>query len=140
MQYLVMRVFDGGRRLEKHARLAGRTRGSLAIHQETDNNRRRAILVARLAVDAGQRPAPPLHDVTLIGTSGEAFVLTGIERIEAGPLAREYAVGQTWIVEPVQVQDLLDAEQKWRDSAREVELLREQLRCLTQSSGITAGG
>jgi hypothetical protein len=85
-------------------------------------------------------PPPPLHDVTLIGTSGEAFVLTGIERIEAGPLAREYAVGQTWIVEPVQVQDLLDAEQRWSDSAREVELLREQLRTLTESIGTSAGG
>jgi hypothetical protein len=64
----------------------------------------------------------------------------GVERIEAEPLAREVAVGQTWIVEPAPAQDLLDAEQKWRDAVREVNVLRKQLRVLPPSSGSPASG
>jgi hypothetical protein len=36
--------------------------------------------------------------------------------------------------------DLLDAEQKWRDAVREVNVLRKQLRVLPPSSGSPASG
>ena len=133
MDYYVMRVCDGGRRVEKHVRLAGRTRGVLSIRQETDPKRHRATLVARLACANSVRSIPPLYDVALIGTSGDSLMLIGVERISAGPLQREYAVGQTWIVEPAIVQDTIDAETKWQAAAREAAELRERLQCLTQT-------
>ena len=126
-----MRVCDGGRRVEKHVRIASRTRGSLTVRQEADGLRRRAVLVARLAPAIGHRAVPPLCDVALIGTAGDRWILSGFERIEAGPLAREYAVGQTWVVEPVIVQDLIDAETRWSHAVREVQALREQLQALS---------
>lgn len=129
-----MRACDGGRRVEKHVRIASRTRGSISIRQEADSTRRRAILVARVLPTAGGRSIPALYDVVLIGTSGEAWLLSGYERIEAGPLSREHALGQTWIIEPAAVQDLIDADAKWTAAAREANELREQLRTLTASA------
>jgi len=135
MDYDVMRVCDGGRIVEKHVRQAGRTRGSLTIRQEADSVRHRAIIVARLAPAAGRRAIPPLFDATLVGTSGDCWMLRGYERIEAGPLAREVSVGQTWIVEPAAIQDLIDIETKWRSALLEASELREQLRALTGGRG-----
>lgn len=131
-----MRVCDGGRRVEKHVRIASRSRGSIRIQQEDDSTRHRAVLVARLAPAAGHRAIPALYDVTLIGTSGDRWVFGGFERIEAGPLAREYAVGQTWIIEPVVVQDLIDVEVRWTHALREASELRERLRLLTEANSI----
>jgi hypothetical protein len=138
MEFEIMRVCDGGRRVEKHVRLAGRTRGSLSIVQEADQTRRRAVLVARLAPAGGQRAVPPLYDVVLVGTSGDRWILSGFERIEAGPLRLEHALGQTWVVEPVAVQDLIEAERRWIDAVRDANELRERLTALGSASGQTA--
>ncbi len=126
-----MRTCDGGRVVEQHVRIAGRTRGNITVRQETDNIRHRAILVARLVPASGHRSIAPLYDAVLIGTSGERWMLTGSERIIAGPLAREVSVGQSWIIEPVVVQDLIDVEVKWTNALREANVLRDQLRELT---------
>ena len=98
-----MRVCDGGRRQEKHVRIAGRTRGRLSVGQEADAVRHRSLLVARVHPAAGFRAIPALYDVVLIASTGERWILTGHERIQSGPLAHEYAVAQTWILEPAVV-------------------------------------
>ena len=134
MDYEVMRTCDGGRVVKQHVRIAGRTRGSITVRQETDNIRHRTILVARLVPASGHRPITPLYDAVLIGTSGERWMLAGSERIITGPLGREVSVGQSWIIEPVVVQDLIDVEVKWTNALREANSLREQLRDLTAKS------
>ena len=127
-----MRVCDGGRRQEKHVRIAGRTRGRLSIAQEADAVRRRSILVARVQPAMGCRVIPALYDVVLIASTGERWVLTGHERIQSGPLAHEYAVAQTWILEPAAVQDLIDVEFKWSQAQGKVSELERQLRGLAE--------
>jgi hypothetical protein len=127
MEYEIMRVCDAGRRVEKHLRWAGRSRGTLSIQQEHDGIRRRTVLVARLRPGVGQRVIPPLFDVVLIGSTGVRWTLTGVERIEAAPLGREHAVGQTWIVEPAAVPDLMAVELKWSQACGRVHELEQQL-------------
>ena len=78
-------------------------------------------------------PIPPLYNVTLAGTSSEAWVLRGFERIESGPMRRPCLLGQTWVVEPAAVQELIDAETKWGNEVRLANELREQVRLLTQA-------
>ena len=68
------RVFDGGRVMEKHARIAGIVRGRLTVGQEQDSLRHRTVLVARLLCSGGVRtPVHPLYDVTLVASSGESL-------------------------------------------------------------------
>ena len=83
-----MRTCDGGRVVEQHVRIAGRTRGSITVRQENDRIRHRTILVARLVPASGHRLITPLYDAVLIGTSGERWMLAGSERIITGPLGR----------------------------------------------------
>ena len=128
-----MRVCDGGRRLEKHVRVATRTKGNLSIRQENDGIRHRTILVARLHPGSGQREIPALFDVTLLASTGERWILTGHERIQSGPLAHEYAVVQTWVIEPAAVQDLIDVELKWSRACGRVHELERELQRLTPS-------
>ena len=127
MEYEVQRVCDAGRRVEPQLRVAGRTRGAVRIQQEHDGVRHRAVLVARLQPAPGHRAIPPLFDVTLIGSAGARWTITGVERIDAGPLAREHSVGQTWLLEPAVVQDLIDIETKWSQACRRVHELEQQL-------------
>jgi hypothetical protein len=125
MEYLVMRLYDAGVRVEKRVRLVRQCRGHLAIGLE--KNGRRALLVARLQPAPGQPAIPPLYEVALLGTSANCWVLSGHERVEAGPLRKECLLGQVWLVEPACSDDLIRAEQKWTLAVRESHDLREQL-------------
>ena len=53
VEYQVQRVFDGGRVMEKHVRIAGIVSGSITVAQERDNLRHRTVLVARLQCSEG---------------------------------------------------------------------------------------
>ena len=120
-----MRLYQGGVRVEKRVRQVKQCRGHLSISLE--KNGRRALLVARLQPAFGQLAIPPLFEVALLGTSADCWVLSGHERVEAGPLRKECLLGQTWLVEPAYGNDLLRAEQNWTDAVREANDLREQL-------------
>jgi hypothetical protein len=62
----------------------------------------------------------------MTGTSTRR-VLAGFERVAAGPLGREHALGQSWVMELAAVQDLMDAELQWQNAARRVEELELKL-------------
>jgi hypothetical protein len=68
----------------------------------------------------------------LIASTGERWILTGHERIQSGPLGHEYAVAQTWILEPAAVQDLIDVEFKWSQAVGKVSELETQLEHLSR--------
>lgn len=113
--------------MEKHVRIAGTVRGRITVAQEQDSLRHRTVLVARLACNGPRLPVQPLYDVTLVASSGEIWTLAGFERIEAGPMRHVHLVGQAWIIEPVVIQDLIDAERKWSAAAGRVHELEQQL-------------
>jgi hypothetical protein len=138
LEYEVMRVCDAGRKVEKHLRIAGRTRGTISVKQENDPVRNRAILVARLSPARDHRPIPPLYDVTLVSATSETLTLAGYERVEVGPLRFECAVGQSWLLELAVVQDLIDMGNRWNAASGEAHDLREQLARL-QSAQIGGG-
>ena len=124
----MQRVFDGGRVIEKHVRIAGIVRGRLTVGQEHDSLRHRTVLVARLQCSGVARaPVPPLYDVTLVASNSESWTLAGFERIEAGPMRHVHLVGQAWIVEPLAIQELIDVERKWSAAAGRVHELEQQL-------------
>jgi len=128
VEYQVQRVFDGGRVMEKHVRTAGIVRGQLTVAQEEDSLRHRTVLVARLICGGSPRPpVQPLYDVTLIASTGGSWTLAGFERIEAGPMRHVHLVGQAWLVEPVVIQDLIDAERKWGAASGRAHDLEQQL-------------
>lgn len=135
MNYEVMRVCAHGRQLEVHLRNAGRVGGVVTVKQEDDGVRHRSLLVARLAPIRGFDSIPPLYDAVLLQTSGERWVITGLERIASQPLGYEVSVAQTWIIEPVEVQDLIDAEIQWTNAVREANTLRDELEALKASAG-----
>jgi hypothetical protein len=125
VEYLVMRLYEGGVRVEKRVRQVKQCRGHLSISIE--KNGRRSLLVARLQPAVGQSAIPPLFEAALLGTSSECWVLSGHERVEAGPLRKECLLGQTWLVEPAYGDDLIRAEQNWTLALLEAGKLREQL-------------
>jgi hypothetical protein len=121
MEWLVTRIYDGGRRMPSHVRVAGTVRGVLTIKQEDDSQRGRMLLVARVhqpGAIAGFRQVPPLYDVALVASTGDAWTLTGHERINAGPLQQETLLGQSWLVAPASLEDLRRAENEWQRLAQ----------------------
>ena len=123
MEYLVTRVFDGGRVMPTHVRTSGTIRGSLSVRQEDDRTRNRTTLVARLTPSGGgMRTVPPLYDAVLISSTGAVWTLAGYERVTSGALQQEYSLGQSWIVTPAPLEDLRKAESEW---ARLATLLSE---------------
>ena len=128
VEYQVQRVFDGGRVMEKHVRIAGIVSGSITVAQERDSLRHRTVLVARLKCsDSFKTPVQPLYDVTLVAGTGESWTLAGFERIEAGPMRHVHLVGQAWIIEPVAIQALIDVERKWSAASGRAHELEQQL-------------
>ena len=134
-----MQVCDCGRKVQKHVRVASRTRGTITIKQEDDPTRHRSILVARLSPSQGQRRIRPLYDVQLLGCTGETWTLAGQERIEAGPLQRETTVAQTWMLELAVVDELISVSQRLNAAAGEAHALREQLAALQAQAGASPG-
>jgi len=130
MDFEVRRVCEAGRVVQPHLRDAGRTRGTVSIKQEQDRQRRRSVLVAHLLPKQGFRAIPALHDVQLISSNGETWVLAGVERIETGPMREECSVGQTWLLTLAVVDDLLIAETRWGLASAEAAELRCQLDAL----------
>jgi hypothetical protein len=127
VEWLVTRIYDGGRKLPSHVRGAGTVRGVLTIRQENDPARGRMVLVARVqqaGALGGFRQVPPLYDVAIVASTGEAFTLTGHERINAGPLQQETLMGQSWLIEPGPMEDLRKAENEWRRLAQVVESMK----------------
>lgn len=120
-----MRLYDAGVRVQKHVRQVGQTRGTLWMAMETVG--RRTMLVARLQEAPGQRAIPPLYDAALAGLASSSWVVTGHERVEAGPTRAQCLVGQTWLVEPAASSDVIAIEQKWLAAVREANALREEL-------------
>ena len=130
VEYQLQRVFEGGRVMEKHVRIAGVVRGRLTVGQEHDSLRHRTVLVARLQCSGVARaPVHPLYDVTLVASNSnsESWTLAGFERIEAGPMRHVHLVGQAWIIEPLAIQALIDVERKWSAAAGRVHELGQQL-------------
>ncbi len=123
MDYLVTRIFDGGRVMPNHVRHSNTVRGVLSVRQEQDTVRHRTVLVARLApaVNA-MKPVPPLYDATLVSSTGDVWTLAGYERVLSGALQQEYSLGQSWIITPAPLEDLRKAETEW---VRLAELLSE---------------
>jgi len=115
VEYLVTRLFDGGRVMPHHVRNAGTLRGSLTIKQEDDHVRHRTMLVARFTpqLQIGSRVVPPLYDVVLIASTGDVWTLAGYERVTSGALQQEYFLGQSWLVTPAPLEDLRKAEAEW---------------------------
>jgi hypothetical protein len=136
VEYQVLRACDAGHIVEQHVRMASSTRGRIQVRQETDAMRKRTVLVARLVATTGYQAIPALFDVTLVGTSGELWVLSGFERIQAGPLAREHAVGQSWLIEPAPVEDLIKAETQVNKLSGEAHELKQQLRALIEAAQV----
>lgn len=62
-----------------------------------------------------------------MASNGESWTLAGYERIEAGPLRHVHFVGQSWIIEPAAVQDLIQAEHKWGAACSRAYELEQQL-------------
>ena len=123
MEYLVTRVFDGGRPMPAHVRTSNTVRGALSVRQEQDKSRNRTTLVARLTViGGGMHKVPPLYDAVLISSTGAMSTLAGYERITSGALQQEYSLGQSWIIVPAPLEDLRKAENEW---ARLAALLAE---------------
>ena len=114
MDYFVTRVFDGGRVMPNHVRVATTVRGTITVRQEDDKLRHRATLVARVTQPvANSKPVPPLFDVVLVSSTGNAWTLAGYERIPSGALQHEYMLAQSWIVTPAPLEDLRNAELEW---------------------------
>jgi len=120
MEYMVTRLFDGGRVMPHHVRNAGTLRGLLTIKQEEDRIRHRTTLVARFTPQhqIGSRVVPPPYDVVLIASTGEVWTLAGYERVPSGALQQEYFLGQSWIVTPATLEDLRKAEAEWERLAK----------------------
>jgi hypothetical protein len=76
---------------------------------------------------AGRGPVHPLYDVALIASSGNTWTLAGFERVEAGPLRALHVLGQSWLIEPVAMQELIEVERKWSAAAGRVHDLEQQL-------------
>src|SRR5450755_3726907 len=78
VEYMVTRVFAGGRLLSTAMRWATTTRGKLSISQEEDPVRHRRVLVARLSTGSnGMKVVPPLYDVVVVGCTGEWWTIAG---------------------------------------------------------------
>ena len=128
VEYLVQKIFDGGRVMAKHVRAANIARGRLTVAQEQDTQRHRVVLVARLLGSGSvATPFPPLYDVSLVASNGGSWTLASYERIEAGPLRHVHFVGQSWIIEPGAIQDLIQAEHKWGAASSRAHELEQQL-------------
>jgi hypothetical protein len=128
MEYFVVRVCDGGRKLPQRLRQNSGVRGTLRIQQEQDPVRHRWTLVARLTMGT-ERSIPPLYDVTMVTMNGTQWVISGHERIEAGPFRHEHrGVMQTWILEPASIQDVIDLEARWAAAALEAHKLHALLK------------
>ncbi len=114
-----------------HIRNATTVRGRLSVAQEEDALRRRTVLVARFTPAKGNgtlmQRLPPLYDVQLISLNGEVMTLAGYERVVAGVLQQDYVLGQSWIVTPGPIEDLMHAEAQWRDAAEKIVELQAQL-------------
>ena len=130
VEYEVQLVLESGKVSPRHVRSARTVRGSLAIAQEQDPIRHRAVLVARLTTPAGIASVPPLYDVTIVSFTGSLWTLAGYERIDTGAMLQPQIVGQAWIVEPVTIQDLIDIERKWAAASGRAHQLEQQLRSL----------
>lgn len=117
------RLFAGGREVPHHIRWASKACGVLTISEENDRTRHRIVPVARLT---GGDKVPPLYDARVVCIEGR-IVITGLERVAAGPLQDEHQLGQTWWCEPVQTAELRQAELRINALAREVEELRRRL-------------
>lgn len=121
-------MFDGGRVMAKHVRAVNIARGRLTVAREQDTQRHRVVLVARLLCSGSiASPFPPLYDVTLAASNGESWTLAGYERIEAGPLRHVHFVGQSWVIEPAAIHDLIQAERKWGAASGRAHALEQQL-------------
>jgi len=89
--------------------------------------RHRRVLVARLSTGSnGMKVVPPLYDVVVVGCTGEWWTIAGHERVISGPIGEEYALGQSWLIQPAQSEDLAKAEAEWRRLAEELHVLRER--------------
>jgi hypothetical protein len=127
VEYEVQRLLEVGKVSPRHVRSATTVRGLLAIAQEEDPVRHRAVLVARLTTQPPAVPIPPLYDVTIVSLSGTIWTLAGYERIESGSVLQPQIVGQAWIVEPVFIQDLIDVEHKWAAAHARVHQLEQHM-------------
>jgi hypothetical protein len=126
VEYQIQRVFDRGRVMEKHVRIASIVKGKLTVAQEQDALRHRTVLVARLLTGTTGPQIPPLFDVTLVASTGETWSLAGFERIEAGPMRQVHLVGQAWLIEPEAIQDLIDVERRWSAASGRAHELEQQ--------------
>ena len=109
-------------------RWATTTRGKLWISQEEDPVRHRHVLVARPSAGSnGMKVVPPLYDVVVLGCTSEWWTIAGHERVISGPIGEEYVLGQSWLIQPAQCEDLAKAEAEWRRLAEELHVLREKV-------------
>ena len=96
---------------------ASTVRGKLVISQEEDTARHRTVLVAKLEISAAEpkkRPVHPLYEPVLISCADEYVTITGMERLQTGPLNREQTFAQTWMLRPAPLEDLELAEREWK--------------------------
>lgn len=74
----------------------------------------------------GMKVVPPLYDVVVVGCTGEWWTIAGHERVISAPIGEEYVLGQSWLIQPAQCEDLAKAEGEWRRLAEELHVLREK--------------
>jgi hypothetical protein len=127
VDYLVTRMFDGGRLIPHHIRAANQVRGILTVKQEDDHLRHRTTLVARLTqIGSMAKPIPALFDVQLVCSTGAVWTLAGYERVTTGVMREDVLLGQAWLVTPAPLEDLRKAELEWARLAELVSQLRAE--------------
>ena len=62
-----------------------------------------------------------------MASNGESCTLAGYERIEARLLRHVHFVGQSWIIEPAAIQNLIQAKHKWGAACSRAYELEQQL-------------
>lgn len=85
-------------------------RGRLTVAELKDDELRRTVRTATFELLGAGEPVPPLHDVVLLGMSGDWMSMAGFEEIPDGPLQDARRFQQTWLLEPAANRDLSKAE------------------------------
>jgi hypothetical protein len=97
MRLSVVVMFEKGRPRDREAIIGtAPSCGDLRVEWRNDATRNRAIRVARLldSGDASEDMLPPLEGAELVGMSGVAFTLSGVEHSNGAYFAQSWLVRQ----------------------------------------------
>lgn len=121
MEWLITRLMARGRPSPAHQRGAMTTRGRVVIEDQARPGGAHVRVARIIGADT-----PPLSDVRLLPTQGDAWRITGMECVPDGPLGDETWYAQIWSMVPAPSVDLDRAERRVEQLLRELEALRAQ--------------